>query len=238
MKNSYGFTLVEAVIALLLGSLMMMGIYAAVDSAQNSSSKLERRVVAQQDARSALELMVVEIGMASYNSSLRNIWMDPANCVNPSSNQLNKGIQTAQATLLVFEMDINESGIVGDFDNEIISYGYDSANKYIWRETRRQGTCANNRQPFLGATNASPESKTVLVENNAAGVPVFRYYNGAGTELTTPVTTSIPDIRRIEITLVADSQYADPKTTNTRKRVIYSSSVVVRNHIPVPNYNN
>lgn len=55
MKNQNGFTLVEVLIALLIGSVMMMGIYAAVNSAQSSSNRIERRVIAQQDARTALE---------------------------------------------------------------------------------------------------------------------------------------------------------------------------------------
>ena len=97
--------------------------------------------------------------------------------------------------------------------------------------------------PFLGdtvANEALKNSKTVLVVNNTAGIgntaiPVFRYYNGSGTELAAPVTTSIPDIRRVEITLVADTASSDPGS-GARRRIIYSTSVIPRNHIPVPTY--
>jgi hypothetical protein len=42
----------------------------------------------------------------------------------------------------------------------------------------------------------------------------------------------IPDIRRIDITLVVDTEFVDPNT-NQRRRMIYSTSVIPRNHAPV-----
>ena len=85
-------------------------------------------------------------------------------------------------------------------------------------------------QPFLGANNAAADAKTVLVENEAAGIPLFRYYDGSGNELASPVANP-EDIRLIEITLVVDMQHADIGT-NERRRVIYSTSVIPRNHFP------
>jgi prepilin-type N-terminal cleavage/methylation domain-containing protein len=243
MKKENGFTLVEAIVALFIGSLMLLAIYAAVNSAQSSSSRIEKRVSAQQDARGALDLMAMEIQMASYNSFLTNIWVNPASCSGLSPNQNYKGIQEATANSITIEMDINDNGAIGD-PNETIKYVYDSTNnnKYITRETNCGGG-----QPFLGADKDHVETKTVLVVNDinnngvydaGADIPVFRYYNGSGTEIfpTTADPTPIPDIRRIEITLVADTSSSD-QGTNTRKRIIYSTSVIPRNHIPVsPTY--
>ena len=235
MKKENGFTLLEVIVALFIGSFMMIAIYVTINTAQISSSKIERRVIAQQDVRSVLELMAAEIQMLSYNPSLLQRWVDPADCATLATSQNYKGIRAATADSITLEMDIDQSAFVGDHENEIISYGYDSGNQYIWRETRRQGTCVQDHQPILGAANANANTKTVLVTNDAAGVPVFRYYNGSGTELAAPVTTSIPDIRRIDITLVVDTQYSDPRGGG-RKRMIYSTSVILRNHIPVPTY--
>jgi prepilin-type N-terminal cleavage/methylation domain-containing protein len=238
MKKENGFTLVEAIVALLIGSLMLVAIYAAVNSAQRSSSGIERKVVAQQDARSALELMAMETQMASYNPNLLKIWVSSADCSSTAdaAHQTYKGIQEATANSLTIEMDINDNGIIDDTasnPNETIKYIYDPANQYIKRSTN----CGGN-QPFLGATAASAETKTVLVVNGAAGVPVFRYYDGAGAEIAasgTDLGGLIANIRRIEITLVVDSFSSDPATGN-RKRVIYSTSVIPRNHIPVATY--
>lgn len=235
MKNQNGFTLVEVLIALLIGSVMMMGIYAAVNSAQSSSNRIERRVIAQQDARTALELMSLEISMASYNPTLLKIWVDTScnDLAITDMLQLNRGILEATSTSLMIAMDINEDSVIGGagVENEVIRYAYNSSSKYITRAT----SCGSN-QPFLGAANASTVEKTVLVENDAAGVPLFRYYDGSGTELSSPVTGAIPDIRRIEVTLVVDTQHGDIGT-GKRKRVIYSTSVIPRNHLSVPTYN-
>jgi prepilin-type N-terminal cleavage/methylation domain-containing protein len=230
--NNNGFTLVEILVALFIGTLMLMAIYAVVDSAQKSSTGIERKVIAQQDARSALELMAMEIRMASYNPNLTsNIWVSTANCFSAAANQNYRGIQEATANSMTIEMDIDDSAAIRDHTNEVINYNYDTANQYITRKTN----CTGGDQPFLGDTNANEAQKTVLVVNNSVGIPVFRYYNGSGSEITvsgTDLGGRIPDIRRVEITLVLDTAYSDP-TTGGRKRIIYSTSVIPRNHIPV-----
>jgi prepilin-type N-terminal cleavage/methylation domain-containing protein len=240
MKNNNGFTLVEVLVALAIGTLMLMAIYSVVNSAQRSSAGIERKVIAQQDARSALELMAMEIRMASYNPSLTpNVWLSTANCFSTATNQNYRGIQEATANALTIEMDIDNSASVGDHENEIIRYNYDLGNQYITRSTN-----CGAAQPFLGALAANEATKTVLVVNDidndgvytaGADIPVFRYYNGSGTEIPAPVTTSIPDIRRVEVTLVLDTVYVDPNT-GVRKRIIYSTSVIPRNHIPSYSY--
>ena len=236
MRNKHGFTLVELIVALFVGSLVLVAIYSTVNIAQRSSSGLERRVVAQQDARSALELMAAEIRMASFNPLSRdNIWIDVNNfdsdCGGVSFvNQNYRGIRQAAANAIAIEMDINGDGSIDD-PNEIIRYRYDSANRYIARSTNCGGA-----QAFLGDTNANQNIKTVLVENNNAGIPVFRYFDGSGADISANVVANpadpligIPAIRRIEITLVADTSNADVGS-NTRRRIIYSTSVIPRNH--------
>ncbi len=94
------------------------------------------------------------------------------------------------------------------------------------------------------AATAAAGTRTVRVRNNtmginnSAGVPaVFRYYNGqnppqellidtiAGTG-----TNLIRDIRRIDIALGVETEEVDP-TTHLPRQMIYSTSVLVRNHV-------
>jgi hypothetical protein len=68
------------------------------------------------------------------------------------------------------------------------------------------------------------------VINNTLGIPVFRYFDGLGNPIAAPVpAASIPNIRRIEITLAVDTADVAPDT-NQRRSMIYSTSVVPRNH--------
>jgi len=246
MKNKNGFTLVETIIALLMGSLVMVAIYSAIGTVQTSSSRIESKVTAQQDSRGAMELMAMEIQMASYNPTLKpNIWVSSSDCVTKAAGiQLYKGIQEATANSITIEMDITDAtgtntdgnGAI-DGPNEIIRYNYDSTNNYITRQTRTPAACntaAAPPQPFLGATTAYATTQTVWVVNNAAGIPVFRYYDGQNTALTAPVT-NIGDIRKIEITLVTKTSNKDIGTGGQRQ-IVYTTSVVPRNHTPSPNY--
>ena len=234
MKNKNGYTLVEALIALLMGSLVLMAIYSAINTVQTSSSKIESKVAAQQDSRGAMELMATEIQMASYNpTSQSGIWVVGQNdCVDLATNQTWKGIQEAGVNSITVEMDINGNGaIVGASSdpNEVIRYAYDPTNQYITRQVN-----CGTALPFLGATTANATTQTVLVVNNAAGIPVFRYYDGNGNALAAPVS-DIGDIRKIEITLVTKTSNKDIGTGGQRQ-IIYTTSVVPRNHALNYNY--
>ncbi|KFO67703.1 hypothetical protein ER57_08990 [Smithella sp. SCADC] len=232
MSDKRGFTLVEILAALGIGAIMLAAIYSMINLSQKTSSGIERRVAAQQDEKTALELMAMEIGMASYNPlsiSDLTLWRSSAcNAVTPHTTY--KGIQAAAANSITIQMDIDDMGSIGD-PNEIISYNYDAGNLYITRATN-----CGPAQPFLGDTATSGRTRTVRVINGDTGIynpviPVFRYFDGKDIEIAAPVTSSIPDIRRIEITLAVETEHPDPNNAQ-RKRMVYSTSVIVRNHVP------
>jgi prepilin-type N-terminal cleavage/methylation domain-containing protein len=238
LQRAEGFTMVEIILALFIGGVLMSAVYAVMISGQRSSAGVERKVAAQQDVRAALEIMAMEIGMASYNPFVASgIWLK-GDCT-ISGNQTYKGIQEANPTSITVEMDIGSDGfgngsIAGTDQNEVIRYAYDAAKQYITRSTN-----CGTAQPFLGADAATAAAGTRTVKatnstagiNNGAGVAaIFRYYNSSGTELypnTTPA--DIPNIRRVDITLAVETEEKDP-STNQYRQMIYSTSVLVRNH--------
>lgn len=240
MRAARGFTLVELMVAMGVAIGLLMAIYMVVNSTQRHSTSIERKVTVQQDVKPALDIMALEIGMASYNPTFAtNLWVTPTgNCTTAAANQTYRGIQEATANSIVVEMDISGAGSTPDDGdgtltgaNEIIRYNYDTTNRYITRRTNSGGTCGIE-SAFLGETTAG--KKTVRVINNTLGIPVFRYYDGAGTEIVEGTTTNdlparIPDIRRIEIVLAVDTEYAD-SNTGVRRQLIYSTSVIPRNH--------
>lgn len=228
LRKIAGFTLVEVITAMAVGMVLLAGIYMAVNSTQRHSTSIERRVTAQQDVKPALDIMALEIGMASYNPTFApNLWVTPSGtCLGTAANQSYRGIQEATANSIVVEMDIGPGGdgdgVMGD-PNEVIRYNYDTANQYITRATQCKAG-----QPFLGDTVAG--RKTVRVINNTLGIPVFRYFDGQGAEiLSAGLPAGIPNIRRIEIVLAVETENIDPNT-GQRKRLIYSTSVIPRNH--------
>ena len=248
MSDNRGFTLIEILIALGVGLTAMLAIYAMINLSQKSTTGMERRFAAQQDEKTALELMSMEIRMASFNPNFAsgnwvakdgNDFDNSDYCSTASPNQNYLGIQEATATSITVEMDMNENCtannnpacmITSTNPSEIIRYNYDATNLYITRETNCGGD-----QPFLGDTAASGRTRTVRVINNAFNpvIPIFRYFDGKGTEIAAPVTASIPDIKRVLITLAVETENPD-LNTGQRKKMVYSTSVIVRNHAPMP----
>jgi prepilin-type N-terminal cleavage/methylation domain-containing protein len=235
--NKKGFSLIELLIVILISILIMAAVYGTMDMAQHSSSTLGSRVATQQDTRAVLDLMTMEIRMASYgpptvSGTAVTTWQafDPTQtnpCVaNPVA--ANKGIQYANANSIAIEMDLNNppDGLVTG-TNELIYYSYDSSKSAI----SRQVGCSGPLTTILGGTTGT-DTKVV----NYLTVPVtplFRYYDITDTEIPSANIADksrIKDIRRIAITIVADTTYTDARIKSVN-RMIYSTSFIVRNHV-------
>lgn len=237
-SNKSGFSMVEVLMAVLIGTFIIGTLFISVMAAAKSSSRIEKNISGQQDARAALSIMAIEIGMASYNPTRASdsfIWSDLATTAGQGcglnaavTNPTRRGIVEASANTITVEADINDDGVVGAAGelNEVVRYVFDAANNRITRCTCcTTSTVGGGGQPFLGDVSSST-TKGVYVINNTLGIPVFRYYDGSGTEITN-FATGIPNIRRIDITLAVETDETD---SAKRKRMIYSTSVIPRNH--------
>jgi prepilin-type N-terminal cleavage/methylation domain-containing protein len=245
LSREKGFTLVEIILALLIGLLLLATVYFAVTTAQRSTTGVQIKVVAQQDVRAILEAMALEIAMASYNPTFNpTLWRDPSNCTNlvpasssPAPNQDCRGIQLATANSLSIEMDLDgnsqiyQPGSPAD-QNEIITYVYDMPNQRI----TRQVNCGEVIS-FLGDLAGSAKSVRVVNDVNhnssydqGSDIPVFRYFDVTNAEiLEASLPEKIPLIRRIDISLSVETEEVDPNT-RARRRMTYITSVVPRNH--------
>jgi prepilin-type N-terminal cleavage/methylation domain-containing protein len=242
LKND-GFTLIELIIAMGIGLVIMAAVYASVNIAQRSSAGVGRKVITQQDARAVLDMMAMEIRMASFNPSMsRTIWETiPSNTTNrpvspftPCTNLgltapviNNKGIQLAEPNRILIAMDLNDpplspaSSLIGDIPNEYIEYALNDNKNTITRNV----SCSSN--DILGGDDLS----TTVRNGNDTGTPLFQYFDRDNTQLTTPV--SIPDIRRVRITIVADTKDPDSLSGGV-KRMTYTTDVLVKNHVLCP----
>jgi len=248
-----GFTLIELLFAILIGVMLIAASYIAMTSGQQSSAGVERKVAAQQDVRAAMQVMGMELSMASYNPhSMPSIWHDLPPLGNlvqcrGSANQAFKGIREATPMAITVEMDVGESDLVGDEGGEIIRYAYDPVGQSLTRETANcnQTRSASAAVHFLGDDPQSKRPRTVRVNNQNLENPaqnivnghgnmaVFRYFDGKkpAQELYPDETPDdIPKIRRINITLAVETDEVDP-ASKRRKQMIYSTSVLVRNHV-------
>lgn len=220
-----GITLVEMLITIAVSTILLAALYLAVNVIQKHTTGIERKVTAQIDVKPSLNVMALEISMASFNpTATTDMWLNPDTCT-VSSNQSYRGIQEATANSIAVEMDINENGSLGE-PNEVIRYVYLTQDEYITRAIN-----CGVPQPFLGDNPSSGRPRTVRVINGRLGIPMFRYFDGNGTEIFPTETdqSMIPNIRRINITLAVETEEIDP-TTNKRRQLIYSTSVIVRNH--------
>lgn len=227
MSRKNGFTLIELVIAMGIGAIIMTAIYASMNMAQKSSASIGRKIVTQQDARSVLDIMAMEIRMASLNPSMsRTIWESIPSCatmgsVSPDKDY--KGIQVAQPDRILIAMDLNNPpknpaiSEIGDEENEYIEYQFNSNEKTITRNV----SCGGDNV-ILGGNDLS------TTVGNDDDTPVFQYFDRDGNE-----TTSIPSIRRVRITIVADTKDPDSLTGQV-KRMTYTTDVLVKNHVLCP----
>jgi prepilin-type N-terminal cleavage/methylation domain-containing protein len=220
--NTKGFTLIELLIAMAVGLVVMAAVYSAMNMAMRTSANTGRKIATQQDTRSVLDLMAMEIRMASFNPRVTSpdvIWSTIPAC--PSMGFVapvpaNKGIQIATDSQLMVAMDLNASGTIGDVPNEYIRYSYNAVAGNIERNV----SCGGNADVLGGLI---PDTDV----RNTAAIPLFRYFDAANNPLAVPV--NIPAIRRILITIVSDTAENDVNTGLPRK-MIYSNSVLVRNH--------
>jgi len=209
----------------------MTALYAAMSVAQRSSASIGRKIVTQQDARTVLDIMAMEIRMASYNPAMTPAtWQiaDDSHCSGKVTLlSANKGIQTAKASEIAVAMDLDASQSIANnsSDNEYIVYKYED------NILKRSVTCGGLQQ-MLGGNNSDTHVKNAEVRK-----PLFEYFdrddhNLADASGNIP-ETSIPHIRRVRITLVADTKNPDSLTGKIR-RMTYTTDVLVKNHVLSP----
>jgi hypothetical protein len=183
-----------------------------------------------------MDLMAMEIRMASFNPNMTTTtWAthalasDNSICVNFTTTR--KGIQTALGNSILIAMDLNADrqigGNVPNAENEYIRYNYDITNSKITRRV----SCGTTFDILGGVGNFT------MVRNNAAGVPLFEYFDIDGNNISTNVINSPNDvniginaIRRIRINIIADVENEDKRGIVKVSRRTYSTDALVRNH--------
>ena len=180
-----GFSLVELLVAMAVGSMLMAGIYTFYQNQLKSHITLQELVEMQQDARLGMYMMTREIQMAGY---------DPQNT--------GAAICIANAAEIAFDSDLNSDGAI-DAGTERF---YFALSNDADRNGVADGTpCNLERGGWDNALN--PVSLNPVALNIDA--LNFVYLDNTGTALDDDgkgnVTANMAAIRSIQITLVARS---------------------------------
>lgn len=202
-KKPRGFSLVELMIAMLVGMVVLGSLYNLFTVQSKQLGNQEMAAEMQQNARMAMDMMSREIRMTGYNPSATPL---PA-CAGTLPNSLTSttcvGMLDASPSLIKFNMDTTDTldsthipDGVTDGPNETITYGLYTS------------TAGGVSVQCLGRKTTDDSSYQPVVENIDS--LTFSYLNSAeGTAAT------IDAIRSIQVTIVAKTAKTDPSyTTN------------------------
>ncbi len=198
IRKENGFTLTELMVAILVSALVMTGIYAAYQSQQGSYVAQEEVAAMQQDLRTAIFYMSNQIREAGCN---------------PSGTDTNKpGIVTANVDEIHFTSDLRGNGYGSDPDGTT-NGPYENVTYSLYTSDGIQK---------LGVQSTANATRQPVIENVDA--LDFVYLDQNGNQLDDDgnlnVTSSIPKIRAVEVTIVVRA---------SRKDLDYTDKTVYRN---------
>lgn len=190
-----GATLIEQMLALLLGSVMITALYGFYRAGLYQFIAQETKIAALQDARGALDIMIRDLKNAgSWGAGSAPVERGGADDPDADADGVCNRVYAASATMIHVQMDLN---------------GNDNCSDTEPRE--------NIRYEITGPTGTCPGSK-ILRRNGdcllahvvppAAG-KVFRYFDASGVELGD--APPLPAIKRIAIALSVQEANPDPR---------------------------
>jgi len=182
-RGRSGFTLVEVLIAMLIGGVVLAAVMASFQSQHNTYLAQDQVVEMQQNARAAMDMLVRDIRSAGY---------DPTH-----DKLLGAGITTAGANNLVFTRDNGAGGL------ETLDYSLFDAFEFT-APPSNDGLPDDLARDFTPAGGVSG-GRQVVAENISQ--LEFRYLDGSGN----PTATSA-DIRSIQVSIMVQASQPDTKS--------------------------
>lgn len=187
-RSCRGFTLVEIMITIAVSGILMAGVYTVFISQQNSYLAQEQVAEMQQNIRSAVDLMTRDIRMAGF---------DPY-------SSANTGIVTATAGRFGFTFDENQDGLLAA--NEAMTYGFSAAFDADFDGVVDAGTAPLGSNIGTATGVGGGGFQPIAEEFQAIE---FNYVLFNGTVTTSPNTNQLPQIRSVEISILARARQLD-----------------------------
>ena len=130
--NIAGFTLIEMMVAIAVGSIVMMAIYSIYTGLIRSYTAQNVAADVQQNVRAGIDYMTEDIMMAG---------LDP-------NNTAGARIEAASSTNLRFTLDRNLNGTIDNTDSERITFAYDAVNQRL-DQCLYENTGSDNWETFF-----------------------------------------------------------------------------------------
>lgn len=212
LLENRGATLIEQLMALLVGSGLIFSLYSYFRAELYQALVLETRTATVEDARGALDIMVRELKDAgSWGTGSAPPETGGADDPNHDADTVCNRVYAASGSLVHVQMDLNGNGNCADTDP---------------RE--------NIRYEIAGSTSTCPGPNTIrrngdcLIGNViplAAG-KIFTFYDANGTDLgSAPVLDAI---KRVKIAFSVQVKHPDPRIGGTMTSTL-ATSVELRN---------
>lgn len=222
-KRTQGFTIVEALLSVAMGAVVLVGAFMVYDASQSTARKDERVSDLQQNARSALDMLVSQIRLAGY-LNLR---------------ALPNRIAIGTDTLLVVRGDVQLGGGAGVTDTLFAV------------QPNATAVCAAPPCLVTGTTVYTVNAAQAVTAFNVSAV-TFQYFDLNNNVLAAPLdgvvagafpdgvaapnplpgtTTARDTVRKIRVTLTATnaSVSAGPGPGSTAQQITLTSDIRFRN---------
>lgn len=211
LRSDSGASLVEQLLALLLGAIMITSLYGFYRAGLYQFLAQQTKTATLQDARGALDIMVRDLKNAgSWGAGSAPAEHGGGDDPDADSDLVCNRVYAATASMIHVQMDLNGNGSCGD------------------AEPRE-----NVRYEITGPTATCPGTKILrrngdcLVANVATPAgPLLRFYDSTGTELGN--SPPLQAIKRVRIAFSVQEKNPDPKIGGTLTSNL-ATSVDLRN---------
>ncbi len=212
LGNRRGATLIEQMVALLLGSVMITSLYGYFRSSLYQFLSIETKTATLEDARGAMDIMIRDlVNAGSWESGSAPAEIGGADDPDHDADTVCNRVYAATASMIHVQMSLNANGNCVDIEPpENIRYEL----------TGPTSTCAG--------PNIIRRNGICLVANVVLPVAgkLFTYFDADGTDLgNTPVRDSI---KRVRIAFAVQVKHPDPRLSGNLVSTL-SSSVQLRN---------
>jgi prepilin-type N-terminal cleavage/methylation domain-containing protein len=199
-----GFTLMELLIAVLILAFVTGVIYELYLVQYRNWISQDLRSEMLQRVRVAVHDMTRDMQMAGFRPQV-----EPVN------------VATATEFTFEFQNKLLPTQPAGFTKDRRISYRFDSANNRIMKRVRSWNTA------IAGADKYTTNAEEVYLDNITN--LTFAYYNNTGATMTLPVTgADLTKIRRVDVSVTAQTSDIDPITKN-RRSITETSQIFPRN---------